>query len=625
MRMHACFAFIIALCIIAVPACSAAEIADPENVTGMDTVVSQSGSIFLRGSSAHATAEDLTLRLFLPQNDSRQLSTITRVIGPDSFSIGYDSYGNAQVVLLWAKPRINVNLDYMVETAVRTDSGSSGQSHEFPVTEMVAADRDMIKAAYAALEGKDGAEGALLGAAWVNENTVYDISCDDQAYSAKWVFSEKRGTCDEFSSLLLSMLRATDYEAWYAAGYAYLGGRQVGESSFGSHAWVEARIDGQTYGIDPTWAESPLDATHITFARLPDANFTEHTSVRSRDVSIDWEKDETRIVITDYEESPRAALTISFMPDEVEGGKSAVLMAGLSSSGCMLTNARFASCVDTDGSDMLDMGVKSAAVAFCDEKEIYAVTGTPEIKRNMKYTCPVVFSAAGTLARSQLSITSQSSADATVAVATKRMLLAGEEFSVDVSLSGRGLPRQMQVYALLSGMLTQGTAHPGVEAARLSLVAPQREGEHVLTVVTQNGDSAQETIAVIHERSMRLTGIEYPSVLAAGGACRVTVFIQNAGDEGDAVVSFAVDGSKEDGDVDLPQDGNATISFNCTGLAAGSHAVSVSLLSIDGSYQDSWAGVIEASEEQSLKDTVAGSAEDFITWLLNLIKGIFGL
>ncbi|MFH0956418.1 MAG: transglutaminase family protein [Candidatus Aenigmatarchaeota archaeon] len=625
MRMHACVALILVLCAAAVPDCSAQQIADPENVTRMDVVVAQSGKIFLRASSGAATAEDLTLRLYVPQNDSRQRSVIGKVIGPDSHGIVYDSYGNAQIELAWKKPRLDIDMDYLVETAVSTDSGESGEERSFPVTAMVEADSAMIEAAYAAANGKSGGEAALFMAAWVNENTAYDLSCEDEAYAAKWVFREKRGTCDEFSSLLLSMLRATGYDAWYAAGYAYLGGRQPGESSFGSHAWVEARIGAKTYGMDPTWAESPLDATHITFARLPDANFTEHTSVRSRDVSIEWEKDETRITISDYEESPRVQVSLSAFPEEVEGGKSAIIQATLSGSGCVLTSARFSSCVNEDGSDMLNIGEKTSAAVFCGENEMYAIAGTPEVRRGMKYTCPVVFSAGGAREKVALSITSESSGDAAVLVATKKMLLPGEEFTAAVSLSGKGLPGEMRVFALLGGELTEGAAQTGGEGAQLSLRAPAGVGEHALSVIAETGDLKEETITVISERSMRITGIEHPSALREGDDCEIAALLSNAGDEDTASVMFSVGGGSETQDVSLPGGGNASASFNCTGQGAGRYAISVSLIDSGGSYQDSWTGSLEVQAPPSFKDDAVESAENFILWLIAAIRGFLGM
>ncbi|MCK4714759.1 MAG: transglutaminase domain-containing protein, partial [Candidatus Aenigmarchaeota archaeon] len=276
------------------PSVSADVINDPENVTYMKVEVTQSGHITLSSQSSVAMAEDLVLSLYVPQNDSRQRSVITKIIGPDTYVIDEGEYGNAQIVMSWRKPPLDSEIDYLVETLVEVEDESSEASRYFPVTSVVEPSQGIIETAYTVGGGDKAVENMLVLSNWVHENVDYDLSCEREAFPAKWVYDEGRGTCDEYSNLLLSMLRTLDYKAWYVAGYAYLSGKQEGGESFGSHAWVEGRLGGKTYSFDPTWAEAPVDATHITFARLPDSNFTEHTEVKSRDVSINWEKDETR-------------------------------------------------------------------------------------------------------------------------------------------------------------------------------------------------------------------------------------------------------------------------------------------------------------------------------------------
>jgi hypothetical protein len=205
------------------------------------------------------------------------------------------------------------------------------------------------------------------------------------------------------------------------------------------------------------------------------------------------------------------------------------------------------------------------------------------------------------------------------------MLLAGEEFPVDVSLSGRSLPRQMEVVVLFGGVLSVGTARPGGEPAHFTLAAPQVQGAHKLTAITENGDMVEGQITVVADRTMRIAGIEYPSSISEGVACHVTAFVESLGGEEQATVAFSLDGSSDAKDVSLPDGGNESVTFNCSGEAAGSHAVAVSLLDSEGSYQDSWAGTVDVSARASLKDDVAKSAEDFITWLIGMVRGLLGL
>ncbi len=102
---------------------------------------------------------------------------------------------------------------------------------------------------------------AALLTSWVHNNVVYDLAYQDSILSSQQVFDIRRGVCNEYSHLLLAMLRSEGIPARFAAGFVYSG------EIWAPHAWVEATINGKWYSFDPTYNEGILlDSTHLKFA-----------------------------------------------------------------------------------------------------------------------------------------------------------------------------------------------------------------------------------------------------------------------------------------------------------------------------------------------------------------------
>ncbi len=122
------------------------------------------------------------------------------------------------------------------------------------------------------VEAADDYDAAARLTEWVNNNLVYDASYWKREVRASETLAEKRGVCNQFATLLISLLRSRGIPARFDAGFVYSG------ESWGSHAWVEAGIldaDGSRrwLAIDPTFAEIGfLDAGHLKFAHGLDQN-----------------------------------------------------------------------------------------------------------------------------------------------------------------------------------------------------------------------------------------------------------------------------------------------------------------------------------------------------------------
>jgi len=130
-KLHSCLVFLLFI-FAYIPQASGLLIDDPENVTYMKVSMTQSGHLRLHSLSSSAMAETLKLSLYIAQNDSRQASGISRVIGPSSYRMGEDDYGNSQIIMEWENPPLDKDIDYLVETVsevrskpVQSESGAS--------------------------------------------------------------------------------------------------------------------------------------------------------------------------------------------------------------------------------------------------------------------------------------------------------------------------------------------------------------------------------------------------------------------------------------------------------------------------------------------------------------------
>ena len=75
------------------------------------------------------------------------------------------------------------------------------------------------------------------------------------------VLDNRTGDCTEHSQLFVTLARAAGLPAREVSGFVYGGDDRA--PSLGGHAWVEVMIDGRWVGMDPTWQETELNASHV--------------------------------------------------------------------------------------------------------------------------------------------------------------------------------------------------------------------------------------------------------------------------------------------------------------------------------------------------------------------------
>ncbi|RLG22538.1 hypothetical protein DRN85_10640 [Methanosarcinales archaeon] len=125
-------------------------------------------------------------------------------------------------------------------------------------------DSSIIRQASAIAEGSNDLYYVVYKLAdWINKNVKYDVSYGESVEKASTVLADKKGTCDEYTSLLVAMCRSLGIPAKYIAGLAYSNIPEI--EGFSPHAWAEIYFPG--YGwvpFDATYGQLGfVDASHI--------------------------------------------------------------------------------------------------------------------------------------------------------------------------------------------------------------------------------------------------------------------------------------------------------------------------------------------------------------------------
>lgn len=171
-----------------------------------------------------------------------------------------------------------VKVQFRPEYADATDASNFlAESGYIKITPEIRQKAQQIAANY----DSDMAKAVAL-AQWAHNNVKYDRNYISIVKDSDSVFSERAGTCDEFSHLFIAMLRAVDIPAKFSASYVYSG------TDWGAHAFVEAAIGGKWYPFDPTFNEGIiLDATHLKFGEgLDQGDIKEDITIKSLNADV---------------------------------------------------------------------------------------------------------------------------------------------------------------------------------------------------------------------------------------------------------------------------------------------------------------------------------------------------
>ncbi len=605
------------------PPAGAQDIGDSEAVAYMHAEVIRQGTVTLKASTG--TATDLNITLSVPQNSTRQISFVKELKGPDNYAIIKDSWGNDMIVLQWKKPPVNQPVFYRLVSDVEVfDKDVHPLGRKFATTNLTESDSGIAEKAFGLAAGKSGIQAIFGLAEWVHKWVKYDEGCGESARSARWAFRERRGVCDEFSVLLISMLRELGYNAYYVAGYAH-------SNKWGQHGWVEVDFRGKALSIDPTWMESPVDATHIELARIPDSNFTEYIEVKSSGVAIDWDKKEPEIRVLESDERPRFYMDAKIVPESMGSGSYALLMVNLTDAKpgrCVLSYVRAKSC--TAGGDIFfSMDEANKTASFCGQGRVYWFLKAPELGKDAIYSCPVTLYGGGSheVADSRASVDYGRPVD--MYLGTMSVLTPGQRFNATVSIKNSGTRfEDVGVYLFFGGsILQEGLRIPPGESRALvaELAAPGCQGEYGLTAFSSSGQKAKENITVIAERKFEIGSISLPSEVRVNESFMINMTLKSMGNESRARIRVTIGEKTSEQEVDTREGARVNVIGKLE--HPGSFRVSIALLSGDGNYQGGWRGRITAVNELSFFDSVMewlrGALSEIAAYFRDVFSSLF--
>lgn len=102
-------------------------------------------------------------------------------------------------------------------------------------------------------------------AEWVESNINYtlDEATKESTMSATWVLENRKGACDEITTLFIALLRSVGIPARYVSGMAYTNLNEM--NNFGMHGWGEVYFPSAGWiPFDVTYSEFGfVDPTHI--------------------------------------------------------------------------------------------------------------------------------------------------------------------------------------------------------------------------------------------------------------------------------------------------------------------------------------------------------------------------
>ncbi|MBU3896947.1 MAG: transglutaminase-like domain-containing protein [Nanoarchaeota archaeon] len=399
-----------------------AQIDNPYTIDYLKVDIIQTGEIDTTGR-----VEDMELTLSIPQND--QYQKVENIESNVNYTEYYDDIGNKYLKLKWIKPEV-VN-KFRVKTTVTINRRNTMDVEKFPEfidsTQLVDYDTNDIDVLSKTFRGND-IDKIFSVATWVNKNIKYDMEYAQVNMSASWVLENRKGVCDEITTLFVALTRSMGYYSPYIAGYAYSKDANSMDG-FVAHGWAE--VNG--IPVDVTWSQGGfLDATHIKFAKLADSSYTQ-ASLNARGLGsfkVDLKDITTEITTVENTESLIIGSTSSLLDDIVYKGY-VVVKSDVTSDRCVLTKLKVQGCIDSSGENVMRNTENNDAFYFCNQRKVFSILELLDEGNALGlYKCPIVVLPYGGETETvsvKVSFENEKKVDLST---DKTNLAAGEEYSV---------------------------------------------------------------------------------------------------------------------------------------------------------------------------------------------------
>ena len=252
-----------------------------------------SSSLILERQNVNSKIENVYANLtFFPQENEFQ--DVSYYI--ESNPTAEQETGDHYAYFRWDKPNVNeLSFNINAQENTKTNFNHIKTKIKFPLTynnadfkeyledtEIVTSkDPKIIAKANELAQGEDDLFILVhkIGA-WTKENIEYSLETltADVSQDASWVLENKRGVCDELTSLFIAMLRSLNIPARFVTGQSYTNIL----NDFGNHAWAEVYFPGYGWvAFDPTYGQlGYVDASHIKMKTSND--------IQNGDINYGW-------------------------------------------------------------------------------------------------------------------------------------------------------------------------------------------------------------------------------------------------------------------------------------------------------------------------------------------------
>lgn len=133
-------------------------------------------------------------------------------------------------------------------------------------------------------------------ARWVNSNVQYNLSTltADVSRPASWVLQNRKGVCDEITSLFIAVLRSLGIPARFVSGVAFTNSPNF-PTGWGAHGWAEVYFPGVGWiPYDPTFGQLGwVDPGHI--------KLKESLDPQESTVVVEWTGSSADVVVHDLD------------------------------------------------------------------------------------------------------------------------------------------------------------------------------------------------------------------------------------------------------------------------------------------------------------------------------------
>ncbi|KYK26299.1 hypothetical protein AYK26_05315 [Euryarchaeota archaeon SM23-78] len=355
-----------------------------------------SGDFFIDHVSAELT--------WFPREDYRQ------DVDYISSSPRADFNENIGFLFEWNQPT-QQNFDLELESVMTTknDFTKVNKKIDFPIIDLdpsyawylkpqqiIDINNEIRQIASSVVQGEDDLFRAVYKIAdWVDNNVEYDLSTitAEATQKASWVLDNKKGVCDEITSLFIAMCRSVGIPARFVAGISY-SNINLQNDGWGPHGWAEVYFPNIGWvPFDVTYHEfGYIDAVHIKLKTTADAKESSINYVsRSRNTELEPGKLKYDVTVLKQGSKVRPLLDLEAEVAEAEVGFGSynLLILTIKNPNSYYVTSRI-SLANVNRLEVLDENIRSVLLAPREEKKLYwRLRVNPNLKTGYIYTFPL--------------------------------------------------------------------------------------------------------------------------------------------------------------------------------------------------------------------------------------------